>query len=145
MRDSSSISSARKASRSSALTMPHSAPLSVHDRHAPDAAQAHAFDGGVDVVVLAGREQVVAHDVAHLQAERIEAEGDHGHDDVAVGDDADGNALAVRLVDHDQVADMVLAHEERRALHAFVARAADGVCGADLPTSMAASVIKQSR
>ena len=102
-------------------------PALVHDGHAADAAQAHAFDDDVDVVVLVGREQVVRHDVADLQPVRVEAEGDDGHDDVAVRHDAGRRALAVGILDNNDVAHVVFAHEEGRTLHAFVARAADGV------------------
>jgi hypothetical protein len=82
-----------------------------HHRHPADAPKAHPLDGFVDVVALLGQQQVVAHHVAHLQAGRIERQRDHGDDDVAIGENAHRHALAVRLVDHDQVADMVLAHQ----------------------------------
>ena len=86
----------------------------VDHGHAADAVDTHAFDDVVDVVVFAGGEQLRAHDVAHQQAGGVEAQGDDGNDDVAVGEDADGDALAVRLFGHDQVAHVVLAHQQRR-------------------------------
>nr|WP_219117966.1 hypothetical protein [Janthinobacterium sp. UMAB-56] len=50
-------------------------------------------------------------------------------EDVAVGEDADGDALAVRLFGHDQVAHMTLAHQQRRYLHARVTLAMAGLRG----------------
>ncbi|WP_436566276.1 hypothetical protein [Janthinobacterium sp. HLX7-2] len=45
-----------------------------------------------------------------------------GDDDGALGQDADGRALAVGLPGHGLVANVVLAHRRRRLLHAGITR-----------------------
>ena len=99
--------------RSPRLTMPHSFSCSSITGKPADLRLAHLVGDVLDIVVDAGADQVVAHQVAD-QRFRAVAFGDAAHGDVAVGDHAD---QLVAVGDRDR-AGIGAEHERRRFLRA---------------------------
>ena len=94
----------------------------VDDGDAAHLLAAHELEHVVDVVVLADRLRVAAHDVAHA---RLVAGAAFGHDadgDVAIGDHPDQALVAALGLDDGQHADVLALHELRRLPHGDVGR-----------------------
>jgi hypothetical protein len=66
------------------------------------------------------------------QRARAQIARDHGGDDVAVGQQAHGQAAGDGFVDHDQAAHMLFAHQPRGLVDAGLAVGDHGVAGAQL-------------
>jgi len=64
-----------------------------------------------NVVFLANGNQVAAHDLAGIHGPVIESGGEHFHDNIAVGENADGDEAARLSGDDHQASHMMLAHD----------------------------------
>src|SRR5579863_4163529 len=70
----------------------------------------HLVDGLEDALILNGCLQFDSHDVADGEHVWIEFERYDRYHDIPVGYDADGHTITLDVVDHQQVAHMVLTH-----------------------------------
>ena len=85
-----------------------------HHRQAARAAVLHLVDRLEHAIVFVGERELARHQVAQRERLRLDVvRRDHRHHDVAVGDDPDRARGAVALIDHDQRADVVIAHQAR--------------------------------
>lgn len=86
------------------------AALGIQHRQAAHAALAHDFDRLEQVLVFHAGGHAPAHHVGDRKRADVDALGYHRDDEVAVGQDADRHAFAVRLVDHNDRADVARTH-----------------------------------
>ena len=110
--------------------------------HAVLGHEAHRI--GVGLVVAHGDERP-QQEVADGKRARVHVRGDDGDDDVAVGQDAHGNLALAVVVDDDDVADVMLAHQRRDLGDRGGARRADDVADAELTNAHGALLLGACR
>src|SRR5207245_3514029 len=87
--------------------------VSIYDGQMADAAVHHGAAGFVDGRFLGAADNLDRHHVVHDGRGRVTPFADYPPQHVALGEHASDSAV----VDHDQSADLVLVHEERRVEH----------------------------